>query len=306
MLTAVIWDTDNSGKQVEACRLRTEDGRVRPSSLNPSGLFVLNRPLYDERGRKLTKQDGDEFLKLMPAAYSGARLRVGLEMDGMKGGPGSGDKPGHPFRGNQWSGSGGGGKKLEDYPMDDLLKIGRAAKLYAGYSVDGRKVSATSSHYIKGKDGADLEDAGVDHGATKEHVAAAKLLVDTIRDMSDSEVQLFRSVSFPADKDPMEGLEQGQTLTLDRITSFSEGRGWAARYADRGEGKVSYELIVEGPSKSLPTDYMTGLKHKERITEGSFEVVKIQDGETVSSEIDEGYGPAVYRKQIVLRQVGVF
>jgi hypothetical protein len=101
-------------------------------------------------------------------------------------------------------------------------------------------------------------------------------------------------------------LEQGQTLTLDRITSFSEGRGWAARYADRGEGKVSYELIVEGPSKSLPTDYMTGLKHKERITEGSFEVVKIQDGETVSSEIDEGYGPAVYRKQIVLRQVGVF
>lgn len=78
MLTAVIWDTDNSGKQVEACRLRTEDGRVRPSSLNPSGLFVLNRPLYDERGRKLTKQDGDDFLRLMPAAYSGTRTRVEL------------------------------------------------------------------------------------------------------------------------------------------------------------------------------------------------------------------------------------
>lgn len=79
MLTAIVYDTDNEGRQVEVCRLTTENGRVVPSTKHPSGLFVLNRYLIDERGRKVNRNDGDDFLRLMPAAYSGTRTRVGLE-----------------------------------------------------------------------------------------------------------------------------------------------------------------------------------------------------------------------------------
>src|SRR5574343_177031 len=84
MLTAVVWDTDNEGKQAEVCRLTTENGRVVPSTKHPSGLFVLNRWLTDDQGRRVDRSSGDEFLRLMPAAYSGTRTRVGLEMDGTK------------------------------------------------------------------------------------------------------------------------------------------------------------------------------------------------------------------------------
>lgn len=133
MLTAVIWDTDNSGKQVEVCRLRTEDGRVRPSSLNLSGLFVLNRPLYNGRGRKLTKQDGDEFLRLMPAAYSGTRTRVELIEDvgvsaKMVGGrlqieiDLKGDLPGHEFHGNQWDGGGVPEQQMSQRTKSEIAK----------------------------------------------------------------------------------------------------------------------------------------------------------------------------------------
>lgn len=102
-MTAVVYSTDNKGVQREVCRLSSdENGRVVPSVRHSSGLAVLNSPLINpESGRKLTRDDGDEFLKLLPAAYSGTRMRVGLEMDGVKG-----DLPGHPFRGNQWDGGG--------------------------------------------------------------------------------------------------------------------------------------------------------------------------------------------------------
>lgn len=120
MLTAVVYDTDNSGKQAEVCRLTTERGRVVPSTKHPSGLFVLNRHLFDEQGRRVDRNSGDEFLRLMPAAYSGTRTRVGLIEDvgvSAKMVDGrlqiqidlqtKGDFVGHPFRGNQWSGGGG-------------------------------------------------------------------------------------------------------------------------------------------------------------------------------------------------------
>lgn len=86
MLTAVVYATDNQGVQEEVDRLSTDrDGQVRSSTKHYTGLAVLNRFLLDRRGRKVTRHDGDEFLKLLPAAYSGARLRVGLEMEAEKG-----------------------------------------------------------------------------------------------------------------------------------------------------------------------------------------------------------------------------
>lgn len=103
MTTAIVYDTDSKGDQREVCRLRTVGGRIVPSNSHPSGMFVLNRYLIDRDGMVRTRDDGDEFLRMMPGAYGGSRLRVGLEVEGTKG-----DLPGHPFRGNQWGGGQGG------------------------------------------------------------------------------------------------------------------------------------------------------------------------------------------------------
>lgn len=125
MTTAIVYDTDSKGDQREVCRLRTVGGRIVPSNSHPSGMFVLNRYLIDRQGMVRTRDDGDEFLRLMPAAYGGSRLRVGLEMEGTKG-----DLPGHPFRGNQWEGGGAG----DDYPP---LTDGETVKAYHFTSESG-------------------------------------------------------------------------------------------------------------------------------------------------------------------------
>ena len=80
MLTAVVYATNNQGEQEEVCRVTTdENGRVIPSVQHSSGLAVLNSPLMNpESGRKVTRDDGDAFLRLLPSAYSGTRLRVGV------------------------------------------------------------------------------------------------------------------------------------------------------------------------------------------------------------------------------------
>jgi len=127
MMTAVVYATNNQGDQEEACRLTTdENGRVVPSVRHSSGLAILNSPLINpETGRKVTRDSGDEFLKLLPSVYSGSRLRVALEVDGTKG-----DLPGHPFRGNQWSGGQGGSErfpsssgKVEDIESKRIVAI---------------------------------------------------------------------------------------------------------------------------------------------------------------------------------------
>lgn len=47
-----------------------------------------------------------------------------------KGGPGSGDKPGHPFRGNQWSGGAGGG--LSNDAASDLISRASSGQIHEG------------------------------------------------------------------------------------------------------------------------------------------------------------------------------
>jgi hypothetical protein len=81
-MEAVIYDTGGDLKQHEVCRLRLEDGKVVASNDNRLGKYVLGRWVADYSSgsaRKLTAEDGEEFLKALPAAYSGSRLRVGLE-----------------------------------------------------------------------------------------------------------------------------------------------------------------------------------------------------------------------------------
>lgn len=78
-MEAIVFETGGDGKQREVCRLRVVDGKIKSDRQSSSAGFVLNRPLYDDEGRKLTREDGEAFLRLMPAAYSGSRLRVGLE-----------------------------------------------------------------------------------------------------------------------------------------------------------------------------------------------------------------------------------
>ena len=52
---------------------------------------------------------------LAGAKIVGGRLQVHIDL---KGGPGSGDTPGHPFRGNQWDGGGGGGSSDSGFDSD--------------------------------------------------------------------------------------------------------------------------------------------------------------------------------------------
>lgn len=82
----------------------------------------------------------DEQLEEGTRTLSGIRTDIGqfyraamlMELDrrgkGIKGGPGSGDKPGHPFRGNQWTGgrsggSAGGSAGDSSLGLDDALDV---------------------------------------------------------------------------------------------------------------------------------------------------------------------------------------
>lgn len=81
MTTAIVYNTDHTGKQEEVCRLTlTADGKIATDNDHPTGRFLLGRPidLYHPIYRRLTAADGEQFLHGLPDAYSGTRLRVAL------------------------------------------------------------------------------------------------------------------------------------------------------------------------------------------------------------------------------------
>ncbi len=152
------------------------------------------------------------------------------------------------------------------------------------------------------------KDRAIDFGATDEHVAAAQQLVDGIRSAPEDDVLMYRSVSFDADsnsplKAALDSAQPGQTISLDRISSFSTDQAHAAYYA--GDGTHNYELRVEGASKSLATDPLTGMGHQERLTQGQFEITQVLKSSEVTRP--EAYGGTTrYTSTVVLRQRKVF
>ena len=78
----------------------------------------------------------------------------------------------------------------------------------------------------------------------------------------------------------MDSLKVGETLSLDRLTSFTTDPGYAARYGAASTAK-KYLLELRGKSKTISTDRISGLNHKEHITLGKFRVVSISPGKRV-------------------------
>ena len=83
-MKAIVYETDKHGNQIQTCSMSTVGGVVRLSSMSNSGAMILSSRLAGANGFTVGPEDGDEFLKLLPSAYSGTRLRVGLEVDGVK------------------------------------------------------------------------------------------------------------------------------------------------------------------------------------------------------------------------------
>ena len=77
-MKANVYVTDNNGEQSRICVLAT--GRAGKVTSDPKGsaygMYLLSRPIVDGLGRELTRSDGDDFLRQLPIAYSGTRLRI--------------------------------------------------------------------------------------------------------------------------------------------------------------------------------------------------------------------------------------
>lgn len=103
----------------------------------------------------------------------------------------------------------------------------------------------------------------------------------------------------------LENAKPGDAISMGQISSFSTDRSEAAYYGSGGKETTSFEIQIEGSHKSISTDELTGMGHKERITEGEFEVVRVEKGKRVRLP-PAWQGTAKYQSIIVLRQRGVF
>ena len=80
MKQAIVLTTERDGSQRERCRLYVDPstGEVVATHDDRLGHFVLNRPLYGPSGVEVRYLDGERFINMLPAAYSGAMLHVRL------------------------------------------------------------------------------------------------------------------------------------------------------------------------------------------------------------------------------------
>jgi SPP1 gp7 family putative phage head morphogenesis protein len=197
-------------------------------------------------------------------------------------------------------------------PVYDEVEVKAATKLYSEGLIDGRKTSYMSNAIIKNES---TEEASIMVGATEDHLKSAKVLLDGIRKAEVSEESLHRSLVFGDQinektkvlKMALDNIKVGETISMDRISSFSSDPSWAAYYGVAGKHKeiLNYKLEIIGPHKAFQTDVYTGLSHKESVTEGLFEVVEIK-GKSVSNIAYPYNGQVRYSKTIVLRQKEVF
>ncbi len=180
-----------------------------------------------------------------------------------------------------------------------------AARLNGKDYIDNRKVIAVSEEILRG-DAVDT-DTGLAAGASPHHVAAARALVNAVRSAPEAAMPLFRGLGFDQAPDALEALRPGDSVTMGRLSSFSEDRGYASLYADKNSGAMKYEIRLEGAHRSLATDAHTGQAHRERLTFGKFEVLRIEDGGAkVPWPANFGNNYVRYKRTIVLKQVGVF
>lgn len=272
--------------------LRISDGRTRVAALRELGVTVGKVPAVV----RLPDFDTEGLLPKGVAIDKKRTASLRQEKIHALGGPGSGNF-GHAGRPGEVGGSSSG------------ASVSQAAELYTGHGIDGKKISAVSEAILSGKD---VDDRALDAGANDEHIEAARVLVSRIRSASETEKVLYRGLSSEIALTDIEALKPGDTVTLPRISSFTESRGYAAMYADLGGHRHKYEFRLEGPSKTLATDALTLQKtHREHITQGKFEVVSVLEGGKVrwssgGSLVEQGGNAVQYQRILVLRQKGIF
>lgn len=128
---------------------------------------------------------------------------------------------------------------------------------------------------------------------------SSKVLVDAVREAAPTEKSLFRGMWHPQGLKFLDDLTEGSELVHDRLTSYSEDMRQAAYYAG-GKNDYRYLLEIRGKSKTLATDDMTGLNHKEHITLGKFKVVEIKKKPTKSKLPPVFAGTVTFDRHIVL------
>jgi len=114
-----------------------------------------------------------------------------------------GDLPGHPFRGNQFSGGGGGGggdsgKSLSTSARNDSIAAQQKTQSWmAGSKSPGvKKIKAASAKAeVAAKTAVNLRDKGNDAGAEKQHGEAAKQHVEAMKGLKPFTEHMDYSVS---------------------------------------------------------------------------------------------------------------
>jgi hypothetical protein len=152
---------------------------------------------------------------------------------------------------------------LSDEQVRDLLG---SVESYAQSFDTGRVISKASEKWIS-------NERARPGRSTAERSQQAKMIVDAIRKSPTTEKLLLRATNDINDK--YENLNVGDTLELNRITSFTTSPKFAEVYrksnVDQGR-RESVLLRLDGPSRSLPTDEWTGMIHEEHLTFGDFKV----------------------------------
>ena len=207
------------------------------------------------------------------------------------------------------SGDGGSGNLTDNRTTFAIERArGEAAMLYGMNFIDATKIAYVSEAMLTG---GDIDDAGISAGASDDHIEAAGELVKAIQQSSEMGTPLFRGLGNSSPLKNIEALKVGDSVTMDRITSFTADASQAAYYAAHTilhqDGVVfqertthRYELQTVGPVKAFATDKYSGLQHQEFITQGKFIV------ESVALGLEYAPGKFQYDRVIKLRQVGVF
>jgi hypothetical protein len=78
-MKAIVYQTGNDGVQRRVCEIEVQNGAAVAVGDHPLGKYIVGRSVVDYRAGELDARAGEQFLRALPAAYSGQRLRVGLE-----------------------------------------------------------------------------------------------------------------------------------------------------------------------------------------------------------------------------------
>lgn len=211
----------------------------------------------------------------------------------IKGGKGSGNHGHHGIPGKR----GGSSKNPAKVSHEDLKA---AAYIYSSNFITGKEVAEESHVLITGGE-------PIYTGQEQE----AAILVNAVRQGEIVPSNLYRGLSFDQEDttnplyQQLKKIKVGETITLDRLSSFTSERSLAAYYATIGSEAVKthdFEFILQG-SKAVYMDDLTGMAQGEYITHGKFEVTSVEG----AGEERSHHGlPALYKKRIYMRQLNVF